>query len=653
MNDHTVPVSGTDLRLLLLDDLRADADYLIHQLERARPTWQVVWVKDEAGYLQALEAGGFALILSDYTLPGYSGAEALEAARRLRPELPFILLSGMVGEDNAAELIRQGAIDFVTKSRLTRLPMVVERAVREAQERRQREAAEMRLRDANALYARVVDSLKDYAVLRLDHRGDVQSWNPAATGMFGYAADEVLGHRADMLYLPEDRDQGLLERKMALALAEGRATDNRWMARKDGTRLRTDGVLTPLDSAAGEPTGFTKVLRDVTHAYEAEQALHAAKEEAERANHAKDRFLAVLSHELRTPLTPISNAVHLLEKHATVPQTLANLLPMIRRNVTLEARLIDDLLDLTSIGQGKLNLQFTDVDGHQVVRTVVEMLDEDLRHKRIALHVALDATQAALQGDEARLQQIIWNVVRNAVKFTPEGGEIRLSTHNPSPNEWELACSDTGIGIHAQALPRIFIAFEQADEGVTRKFGGLGLGLAIAHSLAAQHQGTLLAFSDGPDLGATFRLRLPLDPATAPAAASGTEAPAPRAAHGAMRVLLVEDNEDAALSMQMALEYFGHHATIAGTCADALRRAASEPFDVVVTDLGLPDGSGLQLGRALGARLPVVALSGYGSEADIRLSRESGFAEHLTKPIDPEMLHRLLLDIARKPARSA
>jgi signal transduction histidine kinase len=523
MSEAVLARGPAPLCILLLEDLRVDAEFLQHTVERARPEWQVHWVKTEDAYCRALEAGGHAVILSDYTLPGFSGAEALELAQHLRPELPFILVSGVVGEENAVEMLRKGATDFVSKSRLSRLPMVVERALREVRERQEREAAH--------------------------------------------------------------------------------------------------------------------------------EALRQAKEEAERANRAKDRFLAVLSHELRTPLTPISNAVHLLEKKAVVPPALEGLLPMIRRNVALEARLIDDLLDLTSIGQGKLHLQFGEVNAHQIVNTVAEMLGEDLAQKDLRLQIELQATASDLQGDEARLQQIIWNVVRNAVKFTPEGGRITLRSSNPDAHTWELACTDTGIGIHPQALPRIFTAFEQADEGVTRKFGGLGLGLAIARSLAVQHHGQLEAFSEGVGHGATFRLRLPLLTAGVPVAAEPAHAPVAAGRRG-LRVLLVEDNEDAAQTLQMALEHFGHDAVVAGTCAEALRCAEAERFDVVVTDLGLPDGSGLQLGHALGRRLPVVALSGYGSENDIHLTREAGFAHHLTKPIDPETLHELLVEIGpRRDAR--
>ncbi|HEY8361203.1 MAG TPA: ATP-binding protein, partial [Ramlibacter sp.] len=381
---------------------------------------------------------------------------------------------------------------------------------------------------------------------------------------------------------------------------------------------------------------------DATEAHLAAEALRAAKEEADRANRSKDRFLAVLSHELRTPLAPITTAVHVLERTAKVDERHRDLLPMIRRNVALEARLIDDLLDLTAISSGKVSLHRERVDMHQLARAVAAMVDGAVQDKQVRLDLQLDAALPWVDADQARMQQVLWNIMRNAVKFTPQGGRVTVRTSS-SGGRFVLSCTDTGIGIAGEALARIFSPFEQADAEVSRTFGGLGLGLAIAHGLMMQHGGDIRADSAGRGHGATFTIAMPCaandrQPAAQP--------PAGEAAVGdRKRLLLVEDNEDAALALSMCLEEYGYLVEHVGTCADALRVAASRSFDAVLTDLGLPDGSGIEVGRALSRRLPVLALSGYGQEQDRLRSREAGFAAHLVKPADPAEVHARLSQV--------
>jgi PAS domain S-box-containing protein len=632
-------VDARALGVLLLEDSRFDAEILREALLAAYPNAALQVVRDEPSFTAAVEEGGWDVILSDYELPGFSGLQALELTRAAAPETPFIFVSGVIGEDNAVEMLKRGATDYVSKSRLARLPVVMQRALREAAERRALGRVEGQLREANAVYERVVNSLRNYAVILLDRTGAVTSWNRAATDIFGLAREEMMGRSIERLFTPEDRAAGVLAQEMRTALVRGAADDNRWLLRSDGLQLWAEGVCVPLYSPTHEHMGFCKVVRDATADFRDAQALRAAKEQAERANEVKDRFLAILSHELRTPLTPISIAADVLERSAQVPPKHQGLLPMIRRNVALEARLIDDLLDLTAISAGKVSLRMDQVDLHQLIAAVAEMLGEQLRAGELALELQLHAQDARVEGDAARLQQVLWNVMRNAVKFTPPGGTIRIRTSSDA-RRFTMECTDSGIGIEAHALPQIFNAFEQADREVTRRFGGLGLGLAIAQGLVRQHQGELHAGSAGRDQGATFTLELPLSASAArgdgDAAERGHED-----GHGA-HVLLVEDSPDAADTTILVLETFGWRVTHVGTCAAALARAREPGIDVVLTDLGLPDGSGIEIGRQLGAALPVVALSGYGAAADLRQSAMAGFAEHLVKPADAATLHKAL-----------
>ena len=635
------PTAPQDRRLsvLLLEDSAFDAEILQEWLKRAYPNVRVTWVDDEPNFVASLDRYRYDVILSDYQLPRYSGGEALDLVRRQHPHLPFIFVSGVIGEDNAVDMLKRGATDYVIKNRLSRLPMAIDRALEEVRLREAREAVEAQLRDADALYARVVDSLRNYAVILLDGAGIVRSWNLAAQAIFGHRREDTLGRSIDLVYTPEDREHGVWRRELETAFALGHAQNDRWLVRADGSRMRGEGVVTALYNTQGDHTGFSMLVHDATAAWRDAQALREAKEEAERANRAKDRFLAVLSHELRTPLAPIAAAAQLLERTATVPDKLAHLLPMIRRNVALEARLIDDLLDLTAIGAGKVNLRLQPVDVHKLIHAVAEMLEGDVQRSGLTLDLHLDAPESVVQGDEARIQQVLWNIVRNAVKFTPSGGRVEVRSRLVG-DELEVSCTDTGIGIHADALPRIFLAFEQADADVSRRFGGLGLGLAIAHGLVARHHGSLSAHSDGRDRGAVFTLRLPTTQA------SSVQAEAPEADDGSARpppsvhVLLVEDNRDAADALGLSLHDLGYRVTHAYSCDEAMTLANSQDgFDVVVTDLGLPDGSGIEIGRQLHGRLPVIALSGYGTQGDMKQSSEAGFVAHLVKPVATAAVH--------------
>ncbi len=627
------------LSVLLLEDSAFDAEILQEWLKRAYPQVRVTWVDDEPSFVAALDRYRHDVILSDYQLPRYSGAQALDLVRQRHPHIPFIFVSGVIGEDNAVDMLKRGATDYVIKNRLSRLPMAIDRALEEVRLRDAREAVEAQLRDADALYARVVDSLRNYAVILLDGAGIVRSWNLAAQAIFGHRVEDTLGRSIDLIYTPEDRAHGVWRRELQTAFARGHAQNDRWLVHADGTQLRGEGVITALYNTQGDHTGFSMLVHDATAAWRDAQALREAKEEAERANRAKDRFLAVLSHELRTPLAPIATAAHVLERAATVPDKLAHLLPMIRRNVALEARLIDDLLDLTAIGAGKVNLRLQPVDVHKLIHAVAEMLEGDFQRGGLQLDLALDATESVVQGDEARIQQVLWNIVRNAVKFTPQGGRVEVRSRLVG-GELEVSCTDTGIGIHTEALPRIFLAFEQADADVSSRFGGLGLGLAIAHGLVTRHQGSLRAHSEGRDKGAVFTLRLPTTPA------NQSQAEAPESTDGAARapqsvhVLLVEDNQDAADALGLSLHHLGYQVTHAYSCDQALALAkAQDGFDVVVTDIGLPDGSGIEIGRHLRGQLPVIALSGYGTQGDMQQSRDAGFAAHLVKPVATAAVH--------------
>ncbi|HEY9422732.1 MAG TPA: ATP-binding protein [Thermoanaerobaculia bacterium] len=388
---------------------------------------------------------------------------------------------------------------------------------------------------------------------------------------------------------------------------------------------------------------------DIEDQKRAEQEIHEARQAAEEANRAKDRFLAILSHELRTPLTPVLTLAQMLETDPALPPKLRAWVETIRRNVELETRLIDDLLDHTRITHGKIELQPAPVDVHEKIRQTCALCEGDARDKSLELTTDLAAARSWVQADPARVQQVLWNLVKNAVKFTPEGGTITILTADAEDGGIIVEVRDTGIGIEPHVLPRVFDVFEQGGPEVTRSFGGLGLGLAISKGLIELHGGKLSAASDGPGQGAVFSVRLPASESRPPAPLEPSGDARQERKRSACKVLIVEDHPDTLSAMAELVEMFGYEVRTAGTVESALGVAQGEKINVLVSDIGLPDGSGLDLMRRLLDYHPEVlgiALTGFGMEEDLRQSQEAGFMEHLTKPINLGQLEQTLARVA-------
>lgn len=381
-----------------------------------------------------------------------------------------------------------------------------------------------------------------------------------------------------------------------------------------------------------------------------------AKLAAEQANRTKDEFLAALSHELRTPLTPVLMTIASLETDDRLPEDVLESIVGLRRSVELEARLIDDLLDLTRIAKGKIELHTKLINVVELVKVVLTMCELDIRQKNLQLRFKAEADCAMVEADSMRVQQIIWNIVRNAIKFTPEGGQIVI-TSRISDSTVEIEVTDTGIGIEADSLSRIFMPFEQANRLVTRRFGGLGLGLAISNRLAGLLGGAITVESPGANQGATFVLKLPLavgDARSARAAESlaneSRRFEIDKPALQPLRVLLVEDHAETASVLGRLLGRMGHEVKVASNIATALDLAASATFDVVVSDIGLPDGTGHDLMRHIkqNYQIPGVALTGYGMEDDVARSRDAGFVAHVVKPVNLDHLQSVIGKAARR-----
>jgi signal transduction histidine kinase/ActR/RegA family two-component response regulator len=368
----------------------------------------------------------------------------------------------------------------------------------------------------------------------------------------------------------------------------------------------------------------------------AENAIEEKKLEVEAANRTKDNFLAMLSHELRTPLTPVIAALDGLETASPQSEETRSALTMIRRNVELESQLIDDLLDLTRIARDKLQLHFAPIDAHDAVSNVIEMCRTEAIAGKLQVHSNLRAGAHFVSADAAKFQQIVWNLLKNAIKFTREGGEIAVSTTNPSPQTLEISVSDTGIGMEADLMQRMFVPFEQGDRSFQTRFGGLGLGLAISKSLTEAHGGTLLARSEGRDRGSTFVLTLN----TVSPPQKGTPVQTTPAETRSLRILLVDDHHDTCTALERLLVRRGHLVATAQNMRSAMESAARNQFDLLISDIALPDGTGTELMTYLRAMKPIrgIAISGFGMNGDIERSLRAGFSAHLVKPIKVEKL---------------
>jgi len=490
------------------------------------------------------------------------------------------------------------------------------------------------LAEVQAKLAAIVESSDD-AIVGKTLEGIITTWNMGAERIFGYRSEEVIG-RAINIIIPPDRQSE--EPEILRQIRAGNRVDHFETVRmtKDGRLIDVSVTISPIRDDTGTLVGASKIARDVTLQKRIQKELEEAKNEAESANRAKDHFLSVLSHELRTPLTPVLGALSYMERQPDLPEELRSELGMLRRNVQTEARLVDDLLDITRITRGKLKLHLEVVDVHEALRASIGMMQSEIDGKDLELTTALRAKLHDVWADAGRLQQIFLNLLSNAVKFTPIGGSIGVRTSNLPPGDvLSIEFNDNGVGIEPQMHERLFAAFEQSEH--SRKMGGLGLGLSISKSLAEMHGGTLTASSPGVGGGSTFKVELKSVQSQTAAATSSTPA-------GNLltrcRVLLVEDHVDTRRVMVRLLKSFGCTVTEASSVAEALAAADRADFDVLLSDIGLPDGSGTQIMTELKSRKPIkgIAVSGYGQDMDLERSREAGFEMHLIKPVNLQTL---------------
>lgn len=519
----------------------------------------------------------------------------------------------------------------------------------------ERELAAQRLARQQQLTAVTLASIAD-GVIVTDDAGDVVFINQVAEKLTGWSAREALGLSCGFIFRIIDQctRQPIPNPVESILRPDvpGANEHQSCLVRKDGSELPIDNSVAPIRGEDGSIHGVVLVFRDFSERIQYETNLQNAKEEAEAANIAKDNFLAVLSHELRTPLTPVLITLTAWEEaERSLPAELRENVQVLRRCVELEARLIDDLLDLTRIVRGKLALHYEVVDVHALVEAVANMYRADLDAKSINVKIALAAQRSFVSGDPGRLQQVFWNILKNATKFTPQGGLIEISSSDVENQKLQITFTDSGAGISPASLQKIFQPFEQGSEEVVRRYGGLGLGLSLSKAFIEAQGGTIAASSPGAGLGSTFTIGLPTVQRPTHHAKTSDDASPQDRVERSLEILLVEDHDDTSRVLSRLLEHLGHRVRCADSVAAALAEA-DRPFDLLLSDIGLPDGTGIELIRELRRKyklqVPAVALTGFGMEEDIAKSRDAGFTDHLTKPINFQRLQMVVQKIAEE-----
>jgi len=681
--------------VLLVEDSPGDADLVRAALEdvSAAVRLEHVWRLEQA--IALLSSRGFDAVLLDLSLPDALGHEAVERLHAAFPHCPIVVLTGASSPPDAA--LRAGAQDYLTKDLLDgraierALAYAVERqrhaeraselateraarsateasskllgrmneqltaAAAQAREAQEREAAarteaERRAEELEALFASMIDCVIVYGE---DRR--IRAVNRAATQLFGADVRGLtpaeLIERIGVRSSADDAAPRADRMPAARAMNGETVTAERMRIQTPAGERVVLVSASPLRHGGDAVRGAVAVYRDVTNQDRADAERERLMAELRETDQRKNQFLAMLSHELRNPLAPIRNSIYILERAAPGGEQARRARAVIDRQAHHLTRLVDDLLDVTRISRGKIRLQRERFDLNALARRSAEDQRSVFEKTGVRLDVHASEQPLEVNGDPIRIAQVIGNLLHNAAKFTPRGGRATLSVERFSAALAALRVRDDGPGIAPDSLTRVFEPFVQADRTLDRSHGGLGLGLALVKGLVELHGGSVIARSAGAGLGAEFVVTLPLDAAASPRI---PPAAAPAAPAHARRVLVIEDNPDAAASLREVLELNDHVVEVVGTGREGIDRARDFRPDVVLCDLGLPEMDGYEVAREMRSdpslrTIHLVALSGYASPDDVERAMEAGFDRHLAKPPSVRDLERALADAVHDP----
>jgi PAS domain S-box-containing protein len=509
----------------------------------------------------------------------------------------------------------------------------------------ERREAEMALRQSEERFRLVVDGVVDYAIFMLTPEGNVASWNQGAERLKGYKASDIIGSHFSRFYPPEAIAQGKPAWELQQAIEYGRVEDEGWRLRKDGSRFWANVVITALHGEDGRLRGFAKVTRDLTQRRQIEKL--------QEADHQKNQFLAMLAHELRNPLAPMRTALHILASPQAPAESAARAREIAEHQVTHMSRLLDDLIDISRIGEGVIDLRREVVDVAARIVSAVQRVRPLVQERQLRLTVDGIEGSLFIDIDPTRLEQVLNNLLSNAAKYTDPGGHIWVSAEREGSTA-VIRVRDSGIGIDPVLIPRIFDLFVQGERRLDRSVGGVGVGLTLVRKLVEMHEGTVEARSPGPGKGSEFIVRLPCVEEVRPAARSQEDAEG-LTGGPPFRILVADDNPDAADALGLLLEMEGDETRVAYDGSSALAVAETFLPDVVLLDIGMPGLDGHEVARKIRAdpamkESLLIAISGWGTAEDRMTSRRAGFDHHLVKPFAIDALEALLR--AHRPSRA-
>ena len=630
------------LNLLLLDDNEDDRVLIIYELKREFPELQVESVIDTESLYQALTTGNFNLVITDYQLRWNDGLTVLREIKTRYPSCPVIMFTDSGDQEIAVEAMKAGLDDYIIKSpkHYVRLRGAVRSALNRAETQQRAERLEMRLQALlNQLNVGVFRSTLD---------GHILEANAAFLRLLGVRSlQDVQASNWQELFSPPDVALQNLNQEREVQLR-----------RADGSYLWVSLSQT-LSTEEAEPV-VEGLIEDITVHKQAQQECdrllmseRAARAEAQDANRIKDEFLAIVSHELRTPLNSIQGWSQILYNRKMNETTLAKALETIQRNAKLQGKLIDDILDISRIVQGKIQLNTCPVHLVTVINAAIENIRPTAEIKSIQVESLLDPEAGQIVGDPERLQQIVWNLLSNAVKFTPSLGrvEVRLESVDSMA---QITVKDTGKGISGDVLPYIFDRFRQAEPATTRVYGGLGLGLAIVRYLVEMHGGTVYAASEGEGMGATFTVQLPLieSQKVLPLDERPLVVDNLPSLDG-LRLLVVDDQTDTLELIAFILSEYGADVRTAPSASEAFDAIAQSVPDILISDIGMPEEDGYSLlarVRTLpaeqGGLLPAIALTAFAREEERTCALKAGFSRYVPKPVEPAELVIVVANLA-------
>ena len=624
-------MASETLTALLVEDNPSDVALLTELLQDGdAKSWQITNFKRLSQALAELQSKEFDVILLDLSLPDSQGVDTVVQVYNVVPHIPIVVLTGLPDKNLALQAVAKGAQDYLVKGQIS--PELLVKTIEYAIERSQ---IVSKLQQREREFRTLVENTPDI-IARHDRQHRYVYINPAITREFGIATATFLGKTPSELNYPQENSQ-FLENCLENALTTGKIQIEEFQVTNQDQPKTYQIYLVPEFGVNGSVDSVVTIARNITKLRQTE----AAFAESETLNRMKDEFLAMLSHELRTPLNPILGWTRLLQTRSFSSEQTQSALATIERNAQRQAQLVEDLLDLSQILRGQLKLKLAPVQLIQPINAAIKTARLAAASKSIEIETVLNSHLGYVRGDATRLQQVMENLLSNAVKFTPNGGKVIIRLEQIA-DEAQITVSDNGKGIKPSFLPFVFERFRQEDSSNTRQFGGLGLGLALVRQILEAHGGTVNAASPGEGQGAIFTVRLPL--------LSSSLAITPQQPDesqvlnlAGVKILLVEDESDSCDLIVWVLEQAGASVTAATSATVALNVLAHSKFDVMVSDIGLPDLDGYSLLKQVrtlpsAQELTAIALTAFAGEVNQQTALAAGYQQHLSKPIEPDVL---------------